>query len=68
LAAETKDYEEKVGEYQELFLDYDGSKEIPRVLLAAFPRSGSSLFRKLLGEVSGIVTGSDFNPESISCL
>jgi len=58
LVEEKKDYEQKINAYKELFFD---GEECPRVVLGSLMRSGNSLFRRLLEQTSGIVTGTTMN-------
>jgi len=43
-----------------LFLDSKQSMIGNRVMLASYPRSGNSFLRKIIEQVTGIFTGSDY--------
>ena len=47
------------------FLGVD-EREGPCVVLASYPRSGNSLLRKILEEITGVITGSDTRPGDIA--
>ena len=54
---EAKLFEEDTKKFGARF--FDGKGDVPNVIFASFPRSGNSLTRKIIEDVSGVITGSN---------
>lgn len=58
-----KAYEATIEEYKGCY--FDDTVEVPRCVLATFPRSGNSMMRGFSEKITGVSSGSHYNPANL---